>query len=141
MRKALSLVVMLALMAGCTAFPEKKKADWKSATKSERLNELFWEDVANKRWKNLKEHLAPLAVWNQSSEHITGADQILAKLQAEGVTAAQVGEVESQPAGADLVTTYTLTIGNRPPQRVMAVWQPAAKHWVLIALSVTMTPQ
>ncbi len=141
MRKAIALVVLLVGMSGCVAYPEKKHPDWASATKSERINQLFWDDVANQRWQKLRGHVAPLAVLTEGGERVTGLDPILEKLKAEGITAAQVGEVESQPAGIDLVTTYTLSVTGKPPQKVMAVWQPAAKHWVLIGMSITVASQ
>lgn len=141
MRKVVLLGVLVLWMSGCTAFPEKKNPDWKMATRTERLNQLFWDDVAAKRWQNLKEHLAPLAVLTEGDKRTTGMEAILERLKSEGVTAAQLGEEESQPAGADLVTTYTLNLAGRPPARVMAIWQPAAKHWVLVAMSITVPSQ
>ncbi len=141
MRKVCVLLLLVAMTVGCTAFPEKKHPDWKNATRSERINELFWNGVANKHWDKVKGHVAPLAVMTEGETRTTGVNEIIARLQTMGITAVQIGEVESQPAGIDLVTTYTLAINGQPPRRVMAVWQPLSKRTVLIALSVTVPSQ
>ena len=141
MRRVIGVLLLASLMAGCTAWPEKKKTDWKSTTRTERLNELFWDDVANKKWSAVKDHLAPLAVLTEADKKTTGAKEITTRLESLGVSGVQVGEVESQPAGADLVTSYVLATAGRPPMRVLAVWQPAGNRMVVVALSLTVTSQ
>jgi hypothetical protein len=136
MRKLLVVLVLLALaMPGCTAYPEKKAPAWASATRSERFNELFWNDVAKKNWKQVAEHVAPLAVFHFGDQKSSGVTEVIELLKSSNIESVQIGEVESQPAGADLVTTYTLTIAGHPPMRALTVWQQAGKHWVIVAHS------
>lgn len=133
---ATGMIVLLGLMmTGCTAFPEKKHQDWSNVTRSERLNELFWGDVAAKRWEQVQRHVAPLAVFNEGEKTTSGVSEIMAQLKNSGIGSVQVGDVTSQPAGADLVTTYTLSIDGRPAMRAMTVWQAAGGHMVIVAHS------
>lgn len=139
MRKLLALMMLALVMSGCTAFPEKKKPTWTSATKSEHLNQLFWEHVAAKQWDGVSAHVAPLAVFKDGEKQTTGVHEIVEELKKLGIDSAQVGDVQSQPAGADLVTTYTLTIAGKPPVHAMTVWQPVGKSWVIVAHSSSLT--
>ncbi len=140
MRKTFAMLVLLTMAtSGCTVYPEKKAPSWTGATRSERFNQLFWENVANKNWDKVAEHVAPLAVFKLGDQQTTGVAEIVAALKSSGIDSVQVGDVESQPAGADLVTTYTLTIAGKPPMHAMTVWQQAGKHWVIVAHSTSTT--
>jgi hypothetical protein len=139
MRKFTVVVLLAVAMTGCTAFPEKKAPSWSMATRSERINQLFWDGVAGKRWNEISAHVAPLAVFNDGNQRTTGVTQIVEMLKNAGIDSVQIGDVESQPAGQDLVTTYTLTIAGKPPVHAMTVWQQAGKHWVIIAHTSTVT--
>lgn len=136
----LAVFVLLAMaMPGCTVYPEKKSPAWTSATRSERFNQLFWNDVATKNWKQAAEHVAPLAVFHFGDRKSSGVTEVIEMLKSSNIESVQIGDVESQPAGADLVTTYTLTIAGNPPMRALTVWQQAGKHWVIVAHSSTVT--
>ncbi len=136
MRRAIAAAVLISVCLGCTASPEKKNPDWHRATQTQRLNELFWVAVVKGRWTEVRDHLAPLAVLTEGQTRTTGADQIVERLKSEGFTAVQLGEFESQPAGADLVSSYTIAAGGTAPRRVLAVWQPVGKRTIVVALSI-----
>jgi hypothetical protein len=67
----------------------------------------------------------------------------LAHVKAFDITDFHVGEIASQPAGADLVVTYVInlkgTINGQPlpagPFTMMSVWQEVGGKWLLIAHS------
>jgi hypothetical protein len=140
MRKMLAVLVLLTMaMPGCTVYPEKKAPAWTGATRSERFNQLFWNDVATKNWKEVAEHVAPLAVFHFGEQKSSGVTEVIELLKSSNIESVQIGDVESQPAGADLVTTYTLTIAGHPPMRALTVWQQAGKHWVIVAHSSSLT--
>ena len=140
MRKVLAGMILLAVaMSGCTMYPEHKAPSWAGATRSERFNQLFWNGVATKRWDEVSDHVAPLAMFTVGDQRLSGKDAVLAALKNENIESVQIGDVESQPAGADLVTTYTLTFAGKPPMHAMTVWQQAGKHWVIVAHSSTVT--
>src|SRR5947209_3552064 len=121
MRKLIATVMLALLMSGCTAFPEKKKSTWTSATKSERLNQLFWEHVATKQWDGVAAHVAPLAVFKDGEKQTTGVHEIVEELKKLGIDSIQIGDVQSQPAGIHLVTSYTLTVAGTPPAEARPV--------------------
>ena len=140
MRKVLAALVLSAMvMSGCTVYPEHKAPSWAGATRSERFNFLFWNGVANKKWQEVSDHVAPLAIFTLGDQRASGKEAVLAALKNESIESVQIGEVESQPAGADLVTTYTLTFAGKPPMHAMTVWQQAGKHWVIVAHSSSVT--
>jgi len=139
MRKLLGVVLLMALASGCTVYPEQKAPTWAGATRSERFNQLFWHNVETKDWARVQEHVAPLAMFQLGDQKASGLADIVTLLKAADVQSVQIGDVESQPAGADLVTTYTLTIAGKPPMHAMTVWQQAGKHWVIVAHSSSVT--
>jgi Domain of unknown function (DUF4440) len=140
MRKTFAMLVLLAMVtSGCTVYPEKKAPSWTGATRSERFNQLFWENVATKNWSAVSDHVASLVVFKMGDQETSGKDQTIAALQSAGIDSVQIGDVQSQPAGADLVTTYTLTIAGKPPMHAMTVWQQAGRHWVIVAHSASTT--
>lgn len=139
MRKVLGVVLLVALASGCTVYPEQKAPSWAGATRSERFNQLFWHSVETKDWVHVQEHVAPLAMFQLGDQKASGIADVVTLLKSADVQSVQIGDVESQPAGADLVTTYTLTIAGKPPMHAMTVWQQAGKHWVIVAHSSSVT--
>jgi hypothetical protein len=139
MRKLLGLVVLMALASGCTVYPEQKAPSWAGATRSERFNQLFWHSVETKDWARVEEHMAPLAIFRMGDQQASGKADVLNLLKSADVQSVQIGDVESQPAGADLVTSYTVTFAGKPPMHAMTVWQQAGKHWVIVAHSSSLT--
>ena len=133
------MILLAMVMAACTVYPEKKAPSWAGATRSERFNQLFWNGVATKNWNEVSDHIAPLAIFTLGDQRASGKDAVLTALKNESIESVQIGDVESQPAGVDLVTTYTLTFAGKPPMHAMTVWQQAGKHWVIVAHSSSIT--
>ncbi len=142
MRRAAAVFVIamsIVALTACTMWPEHKHKEWHDATDAASLDRLFWEDVAAKRWSQVSAHIAPLAVFKDGDESLTGPGPVIERLKAANISAVQVGEEESQPAGADLVTTYVLSIPGRPPIKALTVWQHVGKSWVIVAHSSAIT--
>jgi hypothetical protein len=143
--RRLVLPLCIALLLGtiaCTMWAEKKTSAWNSATSGEQLERLFWQDVKAQNWKSIESRLAPMMVTLNRSGALDRAGT-LEYLKSFAIEDIQVGEIESRPAGADLVVTFTVsargTVNGRPfaksPLRMMSVWQQLSKGWVLVAHS------
>lgn len=140
-RLALAVVLLLTLLTtACTMWPEKKNPTWKSATSAEQLNRLLWDGISAQKWDDIRDRFASTAVYNDSHVSISGRDAILDHLKKQTIGAVQIGEVQSQPAGADLVSTYIVQMEGRGAMRAMTVWQEAGNRWVIVAHSVTTVP-
>jgi hypothetical protein len=135
------LLLSIGANTSCTMWGEKKHPNWKQATSGEHLVNLFWKDVEAKRWQDLESHVGSSFVGispNGTSNH----DQVLEHLRAMDLKAFQIGEVNSQMAGNDLIVTYTITargtVGGQPlpsPLRMMSIWQELRNGWILVAHS------
>jgi hypothetical protein len=138
------LVCSALLLMGCTKWGEKKNPNWREATSGEHLAKLFWNDVKDKNWQDLGAHVAPefMGVNSIQSmdkpallEHVTHLDLV----------SFQIGEVETRPAGKDLLVAYVITLrrksANAPetPMRVLSVWQELNRGWVVVAMSAVPT--
>ncbi len=130
-------VVLAAVLSGCTLWGEKRSYGWKSATSGEQLDRLLWDGISKARWTEVTNRVAPLAVYNEAGESVTGRDAVISRWKTLEIKDAQVGEVETQPAGAELVTTYRVAIGGGKFLRAMSVWQQTKSGWILIAHSTS----
>jgi len=136
---ALSSVLWL---SGCTKWGEKKNPNWHQATSGERLVNLFWQDVKDKKLQQLETHVAPefmgtneMATLDKSAllEHVSHLD----------IESFQIGEVQTHSAGGDLVVSYVITLRLKSPNsseaemhlRMISVWQELRHGWVVIAMS------
>lgn len=138
----LAALALLVSLAGCTKWGEKKTPNWHQATSGERLVNLFWTDVKEKKWQDLGIHVAP---------EFTGTNEIatldkpalmehVSHLEIESF---QIGEVQTRPAGNDLVVSYVLTVrlksvgaSDREMRlRMLSVWQELKHGWVVVAMS------
>jgi hypothetical protein len=136
------LILSVLTLSGCTKWAEKSHPSWKEATSGEHLVNLFWGEVKAKNWMGLESHVAAefMSVNAKGSmdraalmEHLKGID----------LQSFQIGEVETRPAGKDLLVSYVITArgshGGQPipetPIRMMSVWQELGHGWVLVAHS------
>ncbi len=124
---------------------EKKHANWKSATSGEHLVNLFWGDVKAKDWQNLEAHIGSGFV-GLSPAGTGDKNKVMDHLRGMDLQEFQVGELQSQVSGGDLIVTYTITCkgtaGGHPlpsPLRMMSVWQELKHGWVLVAHSTVPT--
>ncbi len=138
--RLLTLGLALAMLCGCTKWPEKKHPDWKVATSGEQITKLFWDDVKAKKWKEVDAHVGPkfVGLSAQASIDRAGALEHLHKMELQEF---QIGELQTNLVGNDLITTYVLTVkgtsGGQPlpssPIRMMSIWQEVKSGWILVA--------
>jgi hypothetical protein len=143
----LAAMVALLSLSACTKWAEKKHPSWREATSGEHLVNLFWGEVKAKNWMGLEAHVgaefmgvSPKGTMDRAAlmEHVRGFD----------LQSFQIGEVETRPAGKDLLVSYVITVrgthSGKPipetPIRMMSVWQELGHGWVLVAHSVVATP-
>ncbi len=139
----LAAVVTLLSLSACTKWAEKKHPNWREATSGEHLVNLFWGEVKAKNWMGLEAHVgaefmgvSPKGTMDRTAlmEHVRGFE----------LQSFQIGEVETRPAGKDLLVSYAITVrgmhSGKPipetPIRMMSVWQEQGRGWVLVAHSV-----
>lgn len=149
-RKLLVVICVFLLLgtAACAMWGEKKTLSWQGATSGEQLERLFWQDVKAKNWRSLEARMGPMLVTTMSPAVMDRA-ATLEHLRSLDVQEFQIGELETRPAGADLIVTYVLTLkttaGGKPvaaaPLRMMSVWQQLSKGWVLVAQSAIPTTE
>ena len=147
-RYALMLPVLCIVVAlsSCTMWSEKKHANWKSATSGENLANLFWKDVKAKDWQSLDGHVAPQFTGIIRSG-ITNHDQLMQNLKGLDLQDFQIGELQTQLHGGDLVVIYSVTLKGTSkgeplpstPIRILSVWQELKHGWVLVAQSAGMS--
>ena len=144
LRCVIALIVLSSLLSftACTKWGEKKNPNWHQATSGERLVNLFWKDAKDKNLQQLGTHVAPefmgtneMATLDKPAllEHVSHLD----------IESFQVGEVETRPAGDNLVVGYVLTLRIKSPNgasqemrlRMLSVWQELKHGWVVIAMS------
>ncbi len=127
-------------LAGCWDKP--KKTAWSNATGAEAFERLMWDDIKNKDWNSVEQHLGasfvmttPAGVYNRAST--------MQYLQGMTVEDYSMGEVVVTPNGSDMVVTYTISLrgsegGKALTQealRMMTVWQQVKHGWIAIAHS------
>lgn len=135
-------VFLLLGTTACAMWAEKKNPSWQGATSGEHLEQLFWRDVKAKNWRSLESRMGPMLVTTISPGVMDRAAS-LEHLKSLDVQEFQIGELDTRPAGTDLIVTYVITLkgtaGGKAlattPIRMMSVWQQLSKGWVLVAQS------
>ena len=139
---ALAAACSLLCLAGCTKWGEKKHPNWHQATSGDHLVNLFWKDVKDKKFQELGAHVAPeflgtneMATLDKPAllEHVSHLD----------IESFQIGEVQTKPAGRDLIVSYVMTLRLKSPNgtsremrlRMLSVWQELEHGWVVVAMS------
>jgi len=115
----------------------KKNPGWQQATSAEQLERLLWNDISREKWSAVEKRVAPMAMWSDESGAVKGRDAVMDKLKNVDIGAVQTGDVESAPAGTDMVVTLTLASQKAGRVRVLDVWQPVGGEWMLIAHSAS----
>jgi Domain of unknown function (DUF4440) len=146
MRQLLVSALLISLiLSGCSAWNQPKNPDWTSATATEHLERLMWKAIRDKDWPQVERHLAAVFVGvgprGETLDHATWMEY-WKKAQVQDFS---LGEVNTQPNGADMVATYVLhfnaTDANQsiPAKglRVISVWQELKGGWVLTSQSAT----
>jgi hypothetical protein len=143
-RRSLTLlrVVSLLLLSACTMWSEKQHPNWRQATSGEHLVNLFWNEVKAKNWMGIESHVGAEFMGIQPDKTMDRA-ALMEHLRGIDLQSFQIGEVETRPAGKDLLVSYVITArgthGGQPipdkPIRMMSVWQELGHGWVLVAHS------
>ncbi len=129
-------------LAGCTKWGEKTNPNWHQATSGERLVNLFWTDVKDKKWQQLGTHVAPEFMGTNSSHTLDKAG-LLDHVSHLDLVSFQIGELETRPSGQDLMVSYVITLRTKSRngsvsetrQRMLSVWQEMKHGWVVVAMS------
>ena len=139
----LGLLASFALLAGCTAYPERPVKAFTNATGGEGLERAFWTDVQKQDWKDLQAHLAGNFVYVTSAGRVdrTQAVQELQQLQLQDYS---LGDLATEMNRDAFVVSYTITLRgttkgqalSAQPQRRVTVWQQQKSGWVAIAHTV-----
>ncbi len=144
LRCLVTLVAMSSVLslAGCTKWGEKKHPNWHQATSGEHLVNLFWKDVKDKKIQELGKHVAPEFM---GTNEIATLDKpaLLEHVSHLEIESFQIGEVETKPAGRDLIVSYVMTLRLKSPNgsgqemrlRMLSVWQELKHGWVVVAMS------
>ena len=140
----MSFAVMAVWLIGCGASP--KHATWKTATGAGAYEQLMWQSIQKKDWKEFEYHLSPTFAGTTASGRVLDRAGWLEYWRAAPVREASVGEIEVRPAGADMVITLVLHLSGPNPAsssaanqgyRVTSVWQQLKGGWTLTATSLT----
>jgi hypothetical protein len=125
------------LFAGCAGVPQHPT--WKNATGGEMHERLMWQAVRDKDWNNFEQRLAPAFVGVDPAGKSYDRAGWVELWKAAAIQNYSMGEFTVQPAGADMVLTYVITLPGFADQiRVVSVWQQVKSRWILTAS--TMTP-
>jgi hypothetical protein len=128
-------------------------ASWQSATTPEQFERLMWDAIKRGDLKEVTAHLSSTFVVVAPDGRRDRAAQ-LEHLRKIHLTGYEISDLESAPAGDNMVVTYTLALhgtfsgpsgspgsGDQPipeqPWRVMTIWRVAPHTWVAVAQSVT----
>ena len=138
-----SLVVCIALLAGCGK--TSKQPPFQAATSAEQLERLTWQAVQDKNWTEFEPHIAPMFTGVNSAGQSLDHAAWLEYWKNAQLKDFSLGDVITQPAGADIVATYVLHYNGSDAShsspaggvRVVSVWQEVKKGWILISQSQT----
>jgi ketosteroid isomerase-like protein len=126
---------------------EKKTNSWKTVTAGEELTRLFWQEVKQKNWTEVSNHMSATVV-GLNSNGTLDRDGMLSHFKKMDLSDFQIGEVQTQTSGEHLLVTYTLaargTIEGHPlpaTTRYLSVWQLVKSGWVLVAQSAVPVEQ
>lgn len=116
---------------------QPKTAKWTNATGGEQFERLLWQDVKQKDWKSVEEHLAPTYVLTSSAgvRDRGAALDYFKQLDLRDVT---ISDLAIQPGGTDMVVTYTATLSTAAGERkyvMSTVWQQQKKGWMALTHS------
>src|SRR5512146_552256 len=135
MNKTRWLLMLVALsavlsLAGCTKWGEKKHPNWRQATSGEHLVNLFWKNVKDKKFRELGKHVAPEFMGTNEMATLD-KPALLEHVSHLEIESFQIGEVQTKPAGRDLIVSYVMTLRLKTPNgpsrdmrlRMLSVWQ------------------
>ena len=136
------MVGMGLLIVGCAGPP--KHPTWKNATGAEQHEGLMWQAIHDKDWANVERRLSPTFVGVNADGRLFDRAGWLEQWKGADLREFSLGEVQTQPEGADMKVTYILHIQpsakallTSSALRVVSVWQDVSGRWMLSAISMT----
>ena len=138
----LAVVCSVLSFGGCTKWGEKKNPNWHQVTSGERLVNLFWSDVKEKRLQQLSAHVGPEFIGTNEAQTLDKA-ALLDHVSHLDIESFQIGEVETRSAGGDMIVSYVITLRIKSANgsdaemrlRMLSVWQELKHGWVVVAMS------
>lgn len=132
------------MLASCTMWREHPVRGWKDATGGLGLEQNFWNQLKNKQWKDLEQHIASNYVWVATHEGRLDRAAAVERLRKLDLKEFSLGELQTELNGETFVVTYSITMrgssveGPLPsePVRMMSVWQKQNAGWMAIAHTV-----
>ena len=146
---SLAAALLIASIAvGCTMWKVRTNPAWSSATSPDQYERLMWESAKNGDVNEVIKHLSSNFVRIGPAGR-QDRDATIEDLRKMKLTAYEISDLTSTPAGDDMVITYTLlTHGSvegrqfpEQPWHVMTVWRVAKHGWLAIAQSFTPASQ
>ncbi len=137
------ILLLIAMLTGCTMWPERKTQHWQEATGGEGLERSFWNEIKAKNWVELERHMAGNYSLVSSQGRLDRA-AALDHIRQFDLKDFSLGEMQVELSGQTLVVTYTIVVrGTRAgqplpsaPVRMMSVWQHQKSGWIAVAHSV-----
>ena len=141
------LIIMLLCLSlalpfiACSEGKPPQSQSWSVATGAEAYERLWWKAIQDRDFKTAELHLAPTYTLTTPSG-IQGRDKAMQYFQDLNLTSVTIGELQVQPAGADMVVSYVAMLQTKSspaPQRfyMTTVWQQVKNGWIAIAHSET----
>ena len=142
----LVLLVTLSIPA-CTMYKSHPVTSFADATGGEGFERAFWQDVKNKDWKDLSQHIASSFTYMGPTGTLD-RDAAFSSLQQMDIKEFSITDLKTQLSGNTVVVTYAITLrgtsGGQPiseqSQHRMSVWHEHKSGWLLIAQSVLGPP-
>jgi uncharacterized protein DUF4440 len=140
---SLSVLAIFTLLLGCAGPP--KHPTWNNATGAEQYERLMWQAIRNRDWTSFERQLAPAFIGADGTGTVFDRAAWVEHWKQSAIGDYSLGEVVIQPAGADLVITYVVSLtGSNPANRgvgsrmrVVSVWQQVKSRMVLTTSSIT----
>jgi ketosteroid isomerase-like protein len=143
------VLVLVAVFSfpSCTVYKSHPVTSFADATGGEGFERAFWQDVRNKDWKDLQQHLASSFTYMGPSGTLD-RDAALTTLQQMDLKDFSITDLKTQLSGNTVVVTYAITLrgtsGGQPlpdqPQQRMSVWHEHKSGWLVIAQAVLGPP-
>lgn len=133
------LTALLLLTLGCTEGKPPQAQNWSTATGAEAHERLWWKAIQDRDFPNAERRLASIYTLTAPSG-ILGRDKAMQYFQSLDLTSINIGEMQVNPEGPDMIVSYTATIQTKSssaPQRyyMTTVWQQVKRGWIQIAHS------
>lgn len=144
-RLAIILLVLASLLLpACTVWREHPSStNWKDATGGEGLVRSLWQEVKDKKWNELEQHISSNYIGVSREGSRLDKEATMAYLRQVQLDDYTLGDFQSEMNSETFVVTYTVamrgTSGGQPippePVRMITVWQKQKAGWLAIAHS------